>query len=81
MDRNFYRITEFARKASVSVRTLRYYDKLGLLVPKHNQSGHRLYTDEDLIQLQYILSLKFLGFSLKKLKIFLKLMLNICKND
>ncbi|QNU39640.1 MerR family transcriptional regulator [Geobacillus sp. 44B] len=74
-------MTEFARKASVSVRTLRYYDKLGLLVPKHNQSGHRLYTDEDLIQLQYILSLKFLGFSLKKLKIFLKLMLNICKND
>lgn len=55
MDRNFYRITEFARKASVSVRTLRYYDKLGLLAPKHNQLGHRLYTDEDLIQLQYIL--------------------------
>jgi DNA-binding transcriptional MerR regulator len=72
LDRNFYRITEFARKASVSVRTLRYYDKLGLLVPKHNQSGHRLYTDEDLIQLQYILSLKFLGFSLKEIKNFLE---------
>ncbi|MBA2876668.1 MerR family transcriptional regulator [Thermaerobacillus caldiproteolyticus] len=72
MDRNFYRITEFARKASVSVRTLRYYDKLGLLVPKYNQSGYRLYTDEALIQLQYILSLKFLGFSLKEIKDFLK---------
>lgn len=69
MDRNVYHITEFARRASVSVRTLRYYEKIGLLVPAlHDESGYKLYSDEDFIQLQSILSFKFLGFSLKEIQ-------------
>ncbi|RHW55147.1 MerR family DNA-binding transcriptional regulator, partial [Clostridium botulinum] len=33
---------EFAKKAGVTIRTLRYYDKIGLLVPSsHNELGHR----------------------------------------
>ena len=55
--------------ASVSIRTLRYYDHVGLLKPSwYTEAGYRLYTDEDLVSLQYILALKFLGFSLEEIK-------------
>jgi len=58
-----------ARRASVSVRTLRYYDKVGLLSPSHcSESGYRLYSEGDMVRLQYILVLKSLGFSLKEIK-------------
>jgi DNA-binding transcriptional MerR regulator len=73
LDQKVYRIGEFAKKASVSIRTLRYYDKEGLLSPTHySEAGYRLYTDEDLVTLQYILGLKFLGFSLQEIKICLQ---------
>lgn len=55
--------------ASVSIRTLRYYDRVGLLTPSyHTEAGYRLYTDDDLVNLQYILALKFLGFSLEEIQ-------------
>ncbi|GAC1633786.1 MAG: MerR family transcriptional regulator [Ktedonobacteraceae bacterium] len=69
MDHQFYHISEFAHKASVSVRTLRYYDKVGLLSPStYTESGYRLYTDTDFLRLQQILALKFLGFSLQEIQ-------------
>lgn len=69
MDQRFYHTSEFARKAAVSVRTLRYYDQVGLLPPSHHTAaGHRLYTDEDLSCLQQILALKFLGLPLEEIK-------------
>ena len=72
MDRHYYHTTEFAQKASVSVRTLRYYDKVRLLSPStYTESGYRLYTDTDLLRLQQILALKFLGFSLQEIQQFL----------
>lgn len=73
MDQRLYRSGQFARKASVSIRTLRYYDKEGLLAPsQYSESGYRLYTDEDLVNLQQILALKFLGFSLDEIKVLLR---------
>lgn len=57
---------EFSNKAGVTIRTLRYYDKIGLLKPsKHNENGHRLYSMNDFIKLQKILTLKFIGLSLE----------------
>ena len=57
-------VGEVAKKMNVSVRTLQYYDKEGLLVPSaESEGGRRLYTDKDMIQLHQILSLKHLGFS------------------
>jgi DNA-binding transcriptional MerR regulator len=57
----------------VTVRTLRYYDKAGLLSPsQYTESGYRLYTDENLLTLQQILALKFLGFSLQEIKLCLQ---------
>ncbi|WP_238886131.1 MerR family transcriptional regulator [Clostridium sp. YIM B02551] len=73
MNQREYSITEFANEASVSTRTLRYYDKIGLLKPsKYNKLGYRMYTNKDLERLQYILALKFLGFSLTEVKLFIK---------
>lgn len=57
----------------MSVRTLRYYDKMELLSPsQYTEAGYRLYTDEDLANLQQILALKFLGFSLDEIRIWLQ---------
>ena len=62
---NYYKTGEFAKKASISIRTVRYYDKKGLLKPSLiDTNGYRLYTDKDFEKLQKILSLKYLGFSL-----------------
>ena len=73
MDRHLYRTGQFARRAGVSVRTLRFYDKERLLTPtQHSDAGYRLYADEDLVNLQQILALKFLGFSLDEIKALLR---------
>lgn len=61
----YYKTGEFAKMANLSLRTIRYYDHIGLLKPsKIAENGYRLYTDKDVIKLQKILSLKYLGFSL-----------------
>ncbi len=62
-------VGEAAKKMGVTVRTLQYYDKEGLLAPSaESEGGRRLYTDKDLIILHQILSLKSLGFSLSDIK-------------
>ncbi|MEG0215403.1 MAG: MerR family transcriptional regulator, partial [Hungatella sp.] len=67
-DTSYYTSGEFAKKANVTIRTIRYYDKQGILKPSRmNESGYRLYTDEDFGRLQKILSLKYLGFSLEEI--------------
>ena len=73
MGQHYYFTGQFAQKAAVSVRTLQYYDKVGLLSPSlYTEAGYRLYTDEDLSSLQQILALKFLGFSLEEIKVCLQ---------
>lgn len=65
---HLYHTGQFAEKAKVSLRALRYYDRIGLLSPaQHTESGYRLYTDADFVRLQQILALKFLGFSLDEI--------------
>ena len=62
-------VGEVAKKMGVTVRTLQYYDKKGLLSPSAaSEGGRRLYSDKDLILLHQIISLKSLGFSLKDIK-------------
>jgi MerR family transcriptional regulator, thiopeptide resistance regulator len=54
------------------MRTLRFYDQVGLLKPsRRSEAGYRLYQEADLTRLQQILALKFLGFSLTEIKAFL----------
>ena len=65
----FMTVGEVAKKMDVTVRTLQYYDKEGLLSPSaESEGGRRLYTDKDLITLHQITSLKSLGLSLDDIK-------------
>ena len=62
-----YHIKEAAELSGVSVKTLHYYDKIGLLVPVKSENGYRTYSQEDLERLQVILYYKYLGFSLDQI--------------
>lgn len=62
-------VGEVAKKMGISVRTLQYYDKEGLLSPSaESEGGRRLYTNKDFVALHQIVSLKSLGFSLNDIK-------------
>jgi len=64
-----FKAIEFAKLAGVTVRTLHHYDRIGLLKPSgYTDAGYRLYRQEDLIRLQQIVTLKFIGFSLPQIK-------------
>ena len=65
----YYTSGEFAEKAHVSIRTIRYYDQKNLLKPAARaKGGARRYTDQDFAKLQQILLLKYLGFSLNEIR-------------
>jgi DNA-binding transcriptional MerR regulator len=64
-----YQAHEFARLAGVTVRTLHHYDRIGVLKPSsYTSAGFRLYRKHDLVRLQQIVTLKFIGFQLKEIK-------------
>lgn len=60
-------IKDFAALVGVSVRTLRYYDEIGLLYPSFidEQNGYRFYDEQSLARMQEILFYRELDFSLK----------------
>ena len=62
-------VNEVSKLTGVSVRTLHYYDEIGLLTPAvTTEAGYRLYDDTNLERLQQILLFKELEFSLKDIK-------------
>ena len=62
-------ISQVAKLAGISTRTLQYYDEIGLLKPSEiTDSGYRLYNDDTLQELQQILFFKELGFKLMEIK-------------
>ena len=64
------RIKEFAGFTGVSVRTLHYYDEIGLLKPSHvdADTGYRFYNEQSLLRMQEILFYRELDFSLKSIQ-------------
>ncbi len=62
-------IKEFAKLCGVSVRTLHYYDEIGLLKPAFvdEQNGYRFYDEKSLERIQEILFYRELDFSLKSI--------------
>jgi len=65
-------IKELSKLSGVPLRTLHYYDSIGLLKASlRGSNNYRLYSEEDLLKLQRIVALKFFGFSLAKIKILL----------
>ena len=60
-------VNEVSKLTGVSIRTLQYYDTIGLLKPiEYTESGYRLYDDTSLERLQQILLFKELEFPLKR---------------
>lgn len=69
MQNAFWKVGELATQIGVSIRTLHYYDQIGLLRPSHKTgSGHRLYASKDIERLQRIRSLRQLGFPLDEIR-------------
>jgi len=67
--KRYWKVGELAKLTGLTVRTLRYYDQIGLFSPSaQTETGHRLYDEPDLSRLQQILSLKELGLSLDEIK-------------
>lgn len=70
-DRNDHllKIGDLAKRFGLNVRTLRYYEAIGLLPePARTESGYRLYSAEDARRLQFVLQAKRVGFSLEEIR-------------
>ena len=65
-------ISDFAEKTGLSIDTLRYYDKIDLLVPER-RDGNRWYTEKDLKKAEEIDYLKSLHFTLDEIQVILLL--------
>lgn len=64
-----YTIGKLSAKTGVTVRTLDYYDEIGLIKPStKTDGGHRIYDNEDIMRLERVLALKYIGFSLEQIK-------------
>ena len=65
-----YRIGEFSELSKTTIKTLRYYEKEGLLIPAHvdQDTGYRFYETSQLPELAKIISLRQMGLSINNIK-------------
>ncbi|MED1605201.1 MerR family transcriptional regulator [Cytobacillus kochii] len=69
MTNDYYRIGEFAKKTNTTIRTLHYYDEIGLLKPaRTSKTGDRYYSTNEILTVQKIVTLKYLGYPLNKIQ-------------
>lgn len=62
-------IGEVAERVGLSLRTIRYYEEIGLIAPSaRSQGGFRLYLEADVARLQLVKDMKPLGFSLDEMR-------------
>ncbi len=67
------KVGELARRSGLTIRTLHYWDEIGLLRPsRHTAAGHRIYLAGDIARLHQIRSLRFLGFALEEVALMLE---------
>lgn len=64
-----YKIGDFANLVDIPIRTLRYYDEIGLLKPEmvDKFTNYRYYTEDNVIEAQFIKLLKEIGFTLQEI--------------
>ena len=64
-----YTVKKLSELSGVTVRTLHYYEEIGLLKPAyHGSNGYRFYEEKQLLELQQILFFKELGFTLRQIQ-------------
>src|SRR5260370_42057027 len=63
------KIGELAKKGTVNLETIRYYEREGLMrSPQRTSSGHRAYAPADMLRLRFIKQSQALGFTLTQIK-------------
>lgn len=67
-----YKISEIARLYDIGVDSLRYYERLGILQPRRDSNGYRLYNLTDMYKLNMIRDLRRLDFSMAQIKSYLE---------
>lgn len=65
-----YSIQQVSKLLIMPKDTLRYYDKLGLVCPTRGENRYRYYTESDIIDLQYLETLKYAQFTLAEIRQF-----------
>lgn len=75
MDVDWMKIDQIAKRSGLTKRTIRFYEEIGLLSsPKRTEGGVRLYSEDDLGELERVISAKeVLGFSLQELQQFMEM--------
>lgn len=67
-------IKQFSKRSGISIYTIRYYEKLGLLrYIQRNASGHRDFSNDDLTWVEFIKRLKDTAMPLKDIQVYAKL--------
>lgn len=65
MPTKLWNVNEISKLAQIIIRTLHYYDTIGLLKPSaRSSSGYRMYSEQDLLTLEQIIASKICGFML-----------------
>jgi DNA-binding transcriptional MerR regulator len=65
---SLHRIGEVAERTGLSLRTMRYYEEVGLVVPStRTEGGFRLYSDEDVERLRLVKYMKPLGLTVQQM--------------
>ena len=63
-----YRISELAKKCGVNKETIRYYERVGLLLePSRTNAGYRMFSNESVKRIKFIKRMQDLGFTLAKI--------------
>ena len=70
--KDYYKINEISKLYGIGVDSLRYYEKLGILRPRRDTNGYRLYDLKDMYKLTVIRDLRKLDFSMAQIREFLE---------
>lgn len=69
--KDYYKISEISKLYGIGADSLRYYEKIGVLNPKRDDNGYRLYSIKDIYKFNVIRDLRQLDFSMKQIKDYL----------
>ncbi|MEU7911452.1 MerR family transcriptional regulator [Microbispora bryophytorum] len=81
MPEGLAQIGEVAERLGLSLRTIRHYEEVGLIVPARTQGGFRLYSEQDVQRLALIRRMKPLGFTLEEMRDLLEITDRLARED
>ncbi|MBX6383782.1 MAG: MerR family transcriptional regulator [Microbispora sp.] len=81
MPEGLVQIGEVAERLGLSLRTIRHYEEVGLVVPARTRGGFRLYSEDDVQRLALIKRMKPLGFTLEEMRDLLAVTDRLARGD